>query len=66
MLVAKKNIFKKMDNFKGSFNIQSAPFLRFRTVFRAALCQIGLFKHILRCRVLICVSSLVYFYRHMF
>ena len=47
-----------MDNFKGSFNIQSAPFLRFRTVFRAALCQIGLFKHILCCRVLICVSQL--------
>ena len=66
MLVAIKNILKKIDNFKGSFNIQSAPFLRFRTVSRAALCQIGLFKQILCCRELICVSSLVYFYQHMF
>ena len=37
MLVAIKNIFKKLDNFKGSFIIQSAPFLRFRAVFRGSV-----------------------------
>ena len=33
----KNNIFKKLDNFKGSFKIQSAPFLRFRAVFRGSV-----------------------------
>ena len=37
MLVAIKNIFKKLDNFKGSFNIQSALFLLFRVFFRGSV-----------------------------
>ena len=41
-------------------------FFDFGLFLGAALYQIGLFKHIRCCRVLICVSSLVYFYRHMF